>query len=113
MKFPIEIGLLFSYLSVEDCEQNAHYARSQFSRQLDWEKILSVAQHNEITTLFYHNLKKTHREDLIPPKVRQELEKSYSNIGLQNLRFFGELKKILRLFETYGIDQDIITPGVT
>lgn len=108
MSLSNEVKLLVSYLNVENDKQNISYKRSLLSKKLDWQKVLTLARQNDIATLFYHNFKKTGQEDLIPPKIRQEFEKSYFGINFQNICYFEELKRILLLFSNSGIEVIIL-----
>ncbi len=108
MSLSNEVKLLASYINVENEKQNNNYKLSLLSKKLNWQKVLTLARQNGIVTLFYYNLKKTGREDLIPTKIRQEFEKSYFGISLQNICYFGELKKILLLLSSSGIEVVIL-----
>lgn len=99
-----EIKLLIICLNVGADERNIDTIHSLVTKNLNWQKILKVAKHNDIASLFYYNLKQICDERLIPSEIYQELKKTYHGINYQNIVFLEELKKILTLFGNAQID---------
>lgn len=78
-------------------------AREYLEREIDWNYIVSKAQHHAVLPLMAQNLQ-AHFAEMVPKPVLHFLNEASRHCQRRNLAFTGELLRILALFETLGIE---------
>ncbi|MBN1848685.1 MAG: nucleotidyltransferase family protein [Deltaproteobacteria bacterium] len=99
-----EIKLLLNCLKAEPDDKNIETVLSLVSKKLDWQKVIRIAEQNDILSLFFYNIKQICHESAFPSDVFKDLSKRYHAINYQNIRYLQELKEIMILLGNAGID---------
>ena len=69
---------------------------------VNWDRLLEMARQHGVTTLLYRNLEVTCPE-AVPKEAMDRLRGTFHKNAQRNVFMTGELLKLLKLFETYGI----------
>ena len=69
----------------------------------DWRNLLALAAGQRITPLLWHRLKQKKLETLMPETAAAQLQEAYRRNTLKNLRFNGELLRLLTALKTENI----------
>jgi hypothetical protein len=78
-------------------------AREYLEREIDWNHIVSQAQHHAVLPLVNQNLQ-AHFPEMVPKPVLRFLNEASRHCQWRNLVFTGELLRILALLEKLGIE---------
>ena len=71
-------------------------------QDLDWQRVLLLAEHHGVTPLVYRALRDV--AEGIPPSIQDELRERYEHNARRNLVFVGELVRVLDCLEAHAID---------
>ena len=70
---------------------------------LDWEYVARFAESHGLIPLLYHHLH-AHASEKVPPAVYATLRDQFRRISALNVYLSGELRRLLKLFASHGID---------
>ena len=99
----VEAQLLLHCARVQLEPWRAERMRALVSEDLDWERLASLARKNGLSPLVFFHLSKTCPE-LGPPEWLDDLRNYFRANNAFNLMLSGELVRLLRLFESRGIE---------
>lgn len=85
-------------LSVENCQK----IEELLKKDLDWIAILNITKQHGISCLFYQQIK-TFKTDLIPTNILDLLHNIYLQNSYKNIKFTGELLRLIKRFENKNI----------
>jgi|SRR5215468_6302973 len=72
-----------------------------FDSSLDWQHVLSLAEHHNVTPLLYQALQE--EPEQVPAAILAELRTRFEEIARKNLRFSLELMRVLSCLEAHGV----------
>lgn len=92
-------------------EEDTKEILSLLTCPLDWNKIVTLSQKNEILPLIYQSLKQINALSSIPDTARKILEDAYYINLNRNLRFLREIGQLIEKFESSRI-KAILLKGI-
>jgi hypothetical protein len=96
-----EFALLLACCSVGGREAVELELRTRLEAGADWEQVFRLAEHQGVLPLMYEALRNF--PDSVSVATLDELRSRYENNGRKNLRFTGELFRILDCLEVNGV----------
>ena len=69
----------------------------------EWDELIALAIRMRVRLFFYQNLKKRGLEEIIPEEIAKSLKEFFTHNTIRNLRYLGELNKIVNAFAEKNI----------
>jgi hypothetical protein len=99
--FSPEFELLLACSAVGRNQDWSRNLCSRLDALVDWRNVLHAAEHHGVTPLAYQALREV--PDRVPSAVLDDLARRYEHNARRNLRFTGELIRILDCLDAHGI----------
>ncbi|HYP00718.1 MAG TPA: nucleotidyltransferase family protein [Pyrinomonadaceae bacterium] len=97
----VELFLCCAHVRVD--EAIVARIRQLLDGSLDWEYIARSAESHGLIPLLYYQLQ-AHASEKVPPVAYEALRDQFRRISALNVYLGGELRRLLKLFSSHGID---------
>lgn len=101
MNMPELEKVLIDCLKIDDTQINSTRLAALSSDS--WQLLLRLAAEQRVKSLFWHRLKEKGLADIVPPNVTDELNVGMRQNIINNLRRYGELRKLISRLDAEGI----------
>lgn len=98
----LEIELLINCCNPQQTKENKEKITALLKQEINWKNLLNLAKQHGVTCIFYQQIKASY-SDNIPSDIFSFLKQTYLQNSHKNLKFTGELLRLVNLFEKENI----------
>ena len=99
--FSAEFALLLACCAVGNCESSSRALAACVDAGVDWHQVFRLAEHHSVLPLLYRALRGL--SGAVPPGILEDLRDRYEHDARRNLKFTGELVRVLDCLEAHHV----------
>lgn len=108
MRHSREKELILSCLQSIHCSRACARCTETIANSLDWNWILKVSAHANISSLFIHQLRSLGLDGSVPTDIRRKLERHYYAVGHRNSLILRQTDELCRKMADAGVDMVVL-----